>query len=335
MVMIVVLSIIVTSYIMTLAWAAGVQSQVASNMIKIDANYYAAEAGAQRAAWYLKNNVAVTQPLTGTINGCAYSVTWAAGSGTTQRVTSVATFSSAKNTIVVTVTPPATAPQAAISIVSNLTLKNLAITGNVLAGQTVDFQPGSASITGNLSYGSAVSGSPSVSGTTTQAAWQGVDWPTLQSTLQTAAGRTYTGNQSGTVFDFTALAGTNKVIYVNGSVTNPVIIGSGTLYVTGTVSFNGSVGTPSAPVNVVATGDVTTSNNTSYYGGIYTKGSWYRGKIDLTGTVYIEGSMNQSNNGASTLNFTSTPWFDNRSGGGGGGGGGSSTQFTNFAGITP
>lgn len=334
MVLMVLMSVIITGYIMVLAWAGGVQSQITSNLVKVDANYYAAEAGAQRAAWYIKNNTTVGQPLTGTINGSSYSVTWVGGSGSSQRVTSVATKGNARSTVLVTVTPPASAPATAISISTNLNLKNLSITGNVIVGQIMTFAPGNAQIDGNLTYGTSYSGSPSVSGTMTKAAWQGINWANVQTTLQTAAGKTYNGAQSNTTFDFTTVSGTNKVIYVNGNVTNPNFVGSGTLYVNGVVTFGGGVGSPTAPVNVVATGDVTTSNNSSYYGSIYTKGNWNRGKIAVTGSLYVEG-MDQSNNGSSSIKFTSTPWFDNRGAGGGLSGGGSVTQYANFAGAGP
>jgi hypothetical protein len=334
--MMIVLSIIVTGYIMVLSWAAGVQSQMTDNLVHVDANYYAAEAGAQRAVWYIKNNVAVTQPLIGTVNNCAYSVTWVAGSGTSQRITSVATLGNAVSTVEVTVTPPSVQVQAAMSIGTNLNLKNLNIIGNVIVGGTITFASGSGSITGNLIYGTAESGSSGVSGTTTQAAWQPLNWASLDTTLKTQAGYPAVASApagSNQVYNFNALSGTNKVIYVNGNVTNPTFVGSGTLYVNGTVSVSNDPGSAN-PVNIVATSDITTANNMSYHGSLYTEGNWNRGKINITGSIYVEG-MDQSNNGNSTINgtFTTTPWFDTRTSSAASGGG--SVVLSNYAGPQP
>jgi hypothetical protein len=332
LVLVIVMSVVLTGLVMSLAWAAGVQSQVTANLIKYDMAFYAAEAGAQRGAWYIKNNKMATQPLTGTINGATYSATWIAGSGTTQRVISVGSYGTAQNTILVSVTPPAASVAAALTVGNNFTLKNMDIIGDLIVGGNIDFQPGAASVTGNVNYGGAKSGSGSVSGTVTAGAFNGIDWTALQASLASKSGVTGVAG-SGITYDFNSLSGANKVLYVNGDVTNPVFIGSGTLYVNGTVSVDGSTSTDSAnPINIVATGDITTSNNISYYGALYTKANWNRGKIALTGSIYVEG-MDQSNNGKSSITFTGTPWFDTRKAGGGSGA--STTTFTGFAGPQP
>ncbi len=146
----------------------------------------------------------------------------------------------------------------------------------------------------------------------------------LGTTLINQAGLTLSGNQSNHTFDFTGLSG-NKVIYVNGNVSNPAFIGSGTLYVKGTVSA-GAFGSSGSPVNIVAGGSVTTSNNITVYGNLYSAGAWSRGKFTWNGFIYIAGAISASNNGKSTLTHTTVPWFDPRSSGGGG-----TTTFASFA----
>lgn len=324
-----VLSVIIAGLVMTLAWAAGVQSQITGNLMRVDIAFYNADAGAQRAAWYIKNNTSVAQPLTGSLNGGTYSVTWVAA-GSAYRVTSVGTVGPSQNTVLVTVAPPVLSAQTAISIANNLTLKNLAITGNVIVGQSITFEPGSAEIDGDLQYGTSVIGSGSVTGNSSKGAWNGVDWPSLDTTLKSTAGATYGSAQYGKTFNFTGLSG-NKVIYVNGDVTNPNFVGTGTLYVNGKVTIDGDIGTAASPVNIVATSDITTPNNCTYYGSLYTKGDWIRRKIDLVGSVYVEGTIDQNSNGNSSINFAKTPWFDNRTGTTAT----TPTKFTNFAGPNP
>jgi hypothetical protein len=330
MVLVIVMSVVVTGLIMSVAWAAGVQGQITGNLMKVDAAFYASEAGAQRAAWYLKTGKTVAQPLTGTIGGYSYSVTWVSAGGS-YRVTSVGTSGAAQNTVLMTVTPPATAPQAALSAANSLSLKNLTVTGDVLVGQDITFQPGNAQIIGNLTYGTNLNGSPSVTGTTAKGSFTGVNWSNLDTALKAASGLNYASAQSGKTFDFSALSG-NKVIYVNGDVTNPSFVGTGTLYVNGKITLNGDLGTLASPVNLVSTQEITTANNSTVYGSIYAKTNWNRGKIDLTGMVYLDGSINDGNSGSSKITFTSTPWFDNRTASGVSG---SATQFTSFAGVKP
>jgi hypothetical protein len=325
-----ILSVIITGMIMTLAWGAGVQTKMSGDLIGFDRAWYAADAGSQRAAWYIKNNTTVSQPLTGTVNGSSYSVTWATTSGTTKRITSVGTYGTAQSTVLVSVTPP-NPGRPAISVGGNFTLKNIQITGDLMVGGNLVFQPGVGSVSGDASYGGTTSGTSSASGTTSQATFSSINWTTMLASLATQAGSNTGTAGTGKTYDFSAISGSNKVIYVNGNVTNPRFVGSGTLYVNGAVTIDGS-SDPGAsnPVNIVATGNLTTANNIDYHGNLYTQGDWYRGKIQLTGSLYITG-MDQSNNGNSSITFTSLPWFDTRASGSSG----SSTTFTSFAGPTP
>lgn len=326
-----VLAVIVTGLVMTLSWGAGLQSQMTGSLMKTDTVYYAAEAGAQRAAWYIKNGTTVTQPLTGTLNGASYSVTWTTTTGTSQRVTSVGTSGNSQSTVLMTVTPPASM-SAAITVGGNFSLKNIRITGDLLVAGNMTFQPGVADVTGNVLYSGTVSGTSCADGTTTQGTVPLLDWTAAQNALTTQAGSNIGTPGTGKTYNFSAIAGTNKVIMVTGDVANPRFVGSGTLYVVGKVTIDGNADPGAAnPVNIVCTGDLTTSNNIDYHGNLYTKGDWYRGKIDLTGSLYIQG-MDQSNNGNSSITFTSVPWFDNRTPAASSS---STTTFSNFAGPRP
>src|SRR5260221_8583889 len=78
----VVLSVLTTGLITTLAITSGAQAQVAGLTLKRDQGYYAAEAGMQNAYWMLEaNNNWRTNgtPLTGTIGNGSYSVTVVGG----------------------------------------------------------------------------------------------------------------------------------------------------------------------------------------------------------------------------------------------------------------
>ena len=134
---------------------------------------------------------------------------------------------------------------------------------------------GSGSLTGNLTYYSTAANTGSVSGTITKASgsYSFMDMTALGNTLIAAAGsNTYSGTQTNKTFDFTTIPGTNKVIYVNGPVVNPTFIGSGTLYCSGAVSSLGGFGSSGNPVNIVAKAAITTNNNITIYGSMYTGG---------------------------------------------------------------
>ena len=176
--------------------------------------------------------------------------------------------------------------------------KNIAFTGNVQTGGNYSCS-GSGSLTGDLIYAGSLSNANTVSGTITQAPFTPIDLPALSATLQSDATLSYAGDQTNKIFDFTAIPGTNKVIYVNGNVTNPTFIGTGTLSVKGTISADG-FGTAASPVNLVASGSITTGNNITIYGAIYTGGDWNRGKVNLTGFAYVTG-ISDSNGGQSTM----------------------------------
>ena len=331
LVMGIVVSIIVSGLIVTMAWTAGILSQTAANLSKTDPAYFAAESGIQRVAWYCKNGgmSSITSPITGTVNGYAYSTSWTTVSGSTIRITSVGSLGSVSSTLSVAVTPPSPAV-ATFASSGDFDNKNVIITGNVAtAGNYTN--GGSGSLTGNLVYGGTASNTGSITGTVTQGSFTTIDFSALDTTLR--ANATTLGTNA--TYDFTTLSGTNKVIYVNGNVTNPTIIGSGTLYVKGKIHYTNSnvtVGAAGAPVYLVATSDISFDKSATIYGGLYTKKDWNRAQVDLIGVVYV-GGISPSNSGSSSMTLGSAPWFDPRVTSGNGTG--TPTTFTSFAGIQP
>src|SRR5436190_11052768 len=85
----ILISVIMTGMVCALAWVSGQNSQTTGALSKMDQAFFAAEAGAQRVAWYCKNGGLnnMNSPLTGTINGYNYSASWTWGTLVT--VTSV------------------------------------------------------------------------------------------------------------------------------------------------------------------------------------------------------------------------------------------------------
>jgi hypothetical protein len=297
-------------------------------MAKMDQAFYAAEAGVQRLAWYVKNNqlASVTSPLTGSVGGYAYSTSWTT-SGTVTTITSRGSLGNVSYTCYMTATPGTDFPPT-FSSGGNFDNKNVTITGDVSTAGSYS-NSGSGSLSGNLTYVTTATGTGSVGGTVSRGAFYSIDVNALVTTLQAQAGTSYAGAQTAKNFDFTTVPGTNKVIYVNGNVTNPTFTGKGTLVVSGTVSVD-NFGTSSNPVNIVASGDVTTGGNVTLYGTIYTAGSWYRSKVALTGLVYVSG-ISPSSSGASTMVQTAAPWFDPRADSNGH----MPAKFLNFSGPQP
>jgi Tfp pilus assembly protein PilX len=309
----IVVSIIVTALVVAMAWVAGEQTQRTGNLSKLDQAFFAAEAGAHRVMWYCKNDQmsSITSPLTGSINGYNYSVSWSTVSGKVIAVTSVATTGNVSYTLSETITPPTLIPPV-LATTKDFDNKNITINGNVMVGGDYS-NGGSGSLAGDLVHYGNASNTGNVSGDITHesGSFTPLDMAIVRSTLVAAAGQTFNGKQTDKTFNFSALPGTNKVIYVNGDVVDPTFVGTGTLYVKGKVSVGG-FGTSSNPVHIVADEKITTYNNVTMYGSIYTADDWDRGKFDLTGMLYVAGKIEKSNSGQSSLTQTTTPWWDPR-----------------------
>src|SRR4051794_36270504 len=87
----IMVSTVMTGLIATMAWVAGEAAQRTAGMNKMDQAFYAAEAAAQRVQWYCKQDRMdlITSPLTGSLNGYSYTVSWTAGSHATINVIAV------------------------------------------------------------------------------------------------------------------------------------------------------------------------------------------------------------------------------------------------------
>jgi hypothetical protein len=307
----IVAAIVLTGLIITMAWAASWATQTTARISKIDQAFFAAETGVQRVQWYCKHYQmgSIASPLNGSVNGYNYSVTWSNVVGSTILIRSVGTSGQVSYTISQRVRPPLPAP--ALATGGSFDNKNIDIIGDVIVGSYSNFAGGS--LNGNLTYTTSAMNTAAVTGAVVQdgSAFLSIDMNALGNTLLASAGRTYAGDQANMTFDFTTVPGTNKVIYVSGNVTNPTFVGSGTLYVTGSVSAN-NIGTAANPVNIVAKGDISLSYNISTYGGLYTGGTLHRAKFNITGIVYAALGVDDYANPQSYLTFTAAPWFDPR-----------------------
>jgi hypothetical protein len=335
MVMAIVVSAVITGLISVMCWVATEQTARGAALRKSDQAFYAAEAGAQRVQWYCKHLQMddIAAPLTGDLNGYHYATSWNPLSGSTIQISSIGNADAVSYSLSVQVTPPFI-PQPAIQSMGDFDNKNIIVTGDIIAGGNYT-NGGSGSLTGNLTYYGTASNTRNVSGALTPKTTGTpyiINFPTLINTLKTQAGRKLIGNQNNQTFDFTAIPGPHKVIYVDGNVANPSFLGSGTLVVTGNISGAGDFGAKDHPVNLVAAGNINTSNNTTIYGALYAGGNWDRGKFNLTGIVYVAGIV-KSNNGKSYLTQAETPWFDPRATSGDAGR--TPTLVSNFSGPTP
>lgn len=338
--MLVILLVLVVGVVMTTATGSAVQAQISSLQTKRDQVYYAAEAGVQRALYEVEYGTwefTTTYPaLTGTVGNCTYTVT-AAGGGwnTTAVVTSVGTFTADptnKCAVTVTLAPRVILP--AINFGAGVQENgNLTIDGNAMVKGNIDLG-GLVAMTGTLVYGGANNGK-------NKAFYQWADpnsipmppavWydptgilipPTnvinVSPMISSGSGARAVASSSPNALDFRTA--TNGVLYYFGDLTlkNITVYGSGTLVVFGNLSVqNGGFGDSLDPVNLVATGNISTQSGFRIYGSLYANGDiTHQGQFDVTGTVNGQGSMypTKGNGGAggATINRAPAPAFDPR-----------------------
>ena len=209
---------------------------------------------------------------------------------------------------------------------------NLTIDGNVMAKGNINLG-GSISINGIIIYGGQNNGK-------SNASFQWADPATIPSPpsvwydatgtltppsnvinvspmVQSGNGGKALGSSSPSTLDFRTAS--NGVLYYFGDVSlkNVTVYGSGTLVVFGNLTVqNGGFGDSLDPVNLVATGTISTQAGFRIYGSLYANGDiTHQGQFDVTGTVNGGGSMYPTHGngaGGATINRAPTPSFDPR-----------------------
>jgi hypothetical protein len=336
----VMITVMVMGVVMTTAVSSTVHTQMAGLETKRDQVYYAAEAGIQRAMYELEygtwQSTATYPLLSGDVGPCHYMVA-ATGGGwnTAANIVSIATHGSDTTitcTIEVSFQPKVLVP--AINLGSGINENgNLTVDGNALIKGNIDLG-GKVAIDGSVIYGgtnNGVSGANFVHQDPATIPAPPKVWYDATGTLtppgnvvdvtplvNAANGAKYLSSSSPNTLDFHSTS--NGVLYYNGDVSlkNITVYGSGTLVVFGNVDIqNGGFGDSTTPVNIVATGTISTQANFRIYGSLYANGDiTHQGQFDVTGTINGQGSMypTQGNHGAggATINRAPPPAFDPR-----------------------
>src|SRR5947209_8017741 len=128
----VVVSAVMCGLICAMSWVASNQSQSVRGLAQEDQAFYAAESGAERIAWYARNHQigTIRSPITGTVNGYTYTVTWPQGTNSKAILTSVASNGTASYSMTMNAVPIAS-PVPAFSTAGNFDNKNITVTGNI------------------------------------------------------------------------------------------------------------------------------------------------------------------------------------------------------------
>ena len=333
--LVVMLVVVMTGIVTTVAMIGGVGSQVSSMTLHRDQAFYAAEAGIQRAYYEVEYgtwNKAGTFTFNGTVGGCTYAMTATGGGyGSSITVTSIGTYTAnptiamtIKGTMQATNIAPAILLGSGISEHGNITVDgDTLVKGNINLGGSVTINNGVIQYGGtqnNLAiatYNANIPSPPPVwydpSGKAAPAGYIDATALTQQSDAQKFTDTTPSS------LDFT----THSVLYIivppgqTLTLKKTNVYGSGTLVVIGDVSVQAGLGTSQAPVNIVTTGNVSTVGNLSIVGSIYADGNvQHQGQFQVTGIVSALGSMSPTNGngaGGATINRAPPPAFDPRS----------------------
>ncbi len=218
---------------------------------------------------------------------------------------------------------PPTIP--AVTTGQGMIVYNITVNGDLSVNGPVTCTTGTSTVSGDLNYtGTYLLGSHlTVKGNSHQI--DTVNFPTIDyANLQnqaTSSGQVVNGDSIGQTFSFNNLGG-NKVIWIKGNLTDPIVsIGGtfaagGTFVVDGAVTFSSSATTLGAagyPVYIVAQGNITQSGaNLNLTGALYTTGSLSHKTCTITGPVVANQTI--TNNATAQCTFTAgaIPWFDNR-----------------------
>ena len=211
-------------------------------------------------------------------------------------------------------------------------MHNFIVNGDIATAGNITHGGGLDSISGSAFYGGALDAGSFVSGSEVHLT---VPAPTIDFSGVTAqAGLTYHSSQNDRTFNFTTLSGSDKVILVQGNVTDPSFIGSGTLIATGDIFItkNTTLGSALTPVNIMSQGNITfTATTFTLNGSMYAQGNYvYRATTTINGQLVLGGSTVYGPTAKPTsrivFNGGSKPWFDVRS---------TSMNVMSYGGIAP
>jgi len=311
--MAIMVSVVLTALVSAIFWVAGESAQRTGSLGKSDEAAFAAEAGLNRVLWYAKNNKmgTIPSPLTGTVNGYAYSTSWTA-SGNTYAITSTGSLGNVSYTL----SQSATTSSAASTIAAGTTLSStslLTVTGTMYVSGNIT-SSGTFTVNGNVDAGGTIPAGVVATGTKTPNDPSVPSAPsasTIYNTLLPSASAITAGNV--TTLDFTG----HPVLVANGNVTLKLtsVTGTGTLIVNGAISTGTDVGAAGAPLtfNLVSTGNFMATNKFYLIGSIYSGGTLgFNNQTDVTGTISAAGAITLNNHHAFT--FATPPSFDPRSG---------------------
>ncbi|HEY4330831.1 MAG TPA: LamG domain-containing protein [Phycisphaerae bacterium] len=213
-----------------------------------------------------------------------------------------------------------------LTVANALTIQNSTINGDVQVNSDITGAGLLSTINGNILYAGNYTPNLKITqlNTSTNTLTHGsVSVPLVSyASVNGQAQQTYNSNQTGTTFQFTNLGG-NKVIVVNGNVTDPqfdlttgVFPSGGTLMINGKLilTANSTIGNSTNGVYVICTGDCDQNNTATLtlYGGLYVGGNWNRRDAHMTGPVVVRGSINDAVGNPSSFDPGSIPWFDPR-----------------------
>jgi hypothetical protein len=200
-------------------------------------------------------------------------------------------------------------------------LQNLTVNGDVEVAGKISGNTKLMQVNGSLTYGDTAD--DNMLGVTGKKTKKNNSPPVIDLTNLQTLGTPYKvkNPSTGYVFDFTTIPGPEAVIYVDGDVTNPVFIGSGTLYASKKISFNKNgdldVGDVNNPVYLVSADKIEVKNsqdNMTVYGGLYANKDL---NIDadalIYGPVVVDGKLNfKGKNHETVINEAPGPFFDPR-----------------------
>jgi len=344
----VLISVLTTGLITTIALTSGTEAQMAGMTLKRDRAFYAAEAGLQHAYWkMLQDNNWRTDGqnghptvLTGSINGANYSVTatgpWNAdvliistgtlndGSSTSMKITAACTPATTVSTITM---------GGDFTNNGNVTIDGNAVAlGNIVTSGRLDDGTGTLMAAGTVtSNGNVNVASPPVAGYT-GGSLPSIDVNALIASATTTINTTSAGstghgsNATLNQLDQTVNInlGQGGIVYFSGAngvdfKGNVSVTGYGTIIADGPITIHngGSLGSANslAQVNIVTKGDLNIHGYLGVVGSLYSYGSISKdGGLNVQGLItgLTTGTSNLDTNGNFTVTRGPPPAWDPR-----------------------